>query len=115
MSLVNSEHIQQLLEVGGPELVSELMNFFLKEAPGHIDRLKSFDVNKHQKEIGEFAHKMKSSSASLGLVSMSKHCATVEKRARSGQSIQNSDISQILEYIYKAQNELEKYLRMSAA
>jgi len=115
MSLMNSEHIQQLLEVGGPELVSELMNIFLKEAPGHIDRLKSFDVNKHQKEIGEFAHKMKSSSASLGLVSMSKYCTTVEKKARAGQSIQTADISQILEYIYSAQRELETYLRSTSA
>jgi len=114
MNLMNSEHIQQLLEVGGPELVSELISIFLKEAPGHIDRLKSFDVNKHQKEIGEFAHKMKSSSASLGLVSMSKHCTTVEKKARSGQSLQNADISQILEYIQEAQQELETYLRKAA-
>jgi len=114
MNLMSSEHIQQLLEVGGPELVSELISIFLKEAPGHIDRLRSFDVNKHQKEIGEFAHKMKSSSASLGLISMSKHCASIEKKARAGQTLQNADISQILDYINEAQNELEQYLRKTA-
>ncbi|MFN3697069.1 MAG: Hpt domain-containing protein [Pseudobdellovibrio sp.] len=113
MSLINNEHIQQLLEVGGPELVTELMNIFLKEAPGHIDRLKSFDVSKHQKEIGEFAHKMKSSSASLGLISMSKHCATIEKKARSGQAVGQSDMLQIIDYIRKAQTELEVYLKAS--
>lgn len=114
MSFMNSEHIQQLIEVGGPELVSELINIFLKEAPGHIDRLKSFDINKHQREIGEFAHKMKSGSASLGLIPMSRHCASVEKKARSGQTLETSDISQILEFIYQAQIELEKYLRTAA-
>jgi len=109
MSLIDKAHLDQLMEIGGADLVKELIEIFRKEAPSNISKIKSLDVLKNQKEIGELSHKLKSSCASLGLISMSKHCAMVEKKVRDGFAVNGDELNKMIDFIDKANAELVNY------
>lgn len=109
MSLLSVNHLEQLLDIGGKELIDELINIYLNEVPNYKTQLTALDINAQQKELGQIAHKLKSSTASLGLVIFSKKCEEIEANIRSGRTVGTTELQTILGYLEEAQTELIQY------
>lgn len=69
----------------GPEMILELIDIFLADSPGLLTRLQ---IGSHQMdghEVRQAAHSLKSSSASVGALELSKMCQVLETMGRSGE------------------------------
>jgi len=109
MSYIDFGHLDQLKEIGGQELINELMNIFVTEAPQLTEKFKSFNIETQQDDIGKLAHKMKSSSASLGLTHLSGLCYSCEQKVRDNSFVTFNEINEIVENIQKAVFEISTY------
>jgi signal transduction histidine kinase/CheY-like chemotaxis protein/HPt (histidine-containing phosphotransfer) domain-containing protein len=85
--LIDRAVIESLRELGGEEdsgLLMELIELFLADAPKHVqamtEALESGDVE----ALERAAHTLKSSSANLGALGLSRLCLEIEQQARQG-------------------------------
>lgn len=74
--------LRELESLDAPGFVASLCREFLTDAPERIQRMKGALNRKDWQELERDAHSLKSSSASLGAILMSKLCATIETAAR---------------------------------
>ena len=71
------------LQGSGPEdLLTMLVEYFLRDTPSRLASMKTAAVQKDAKALERVAHTMKSSCASLGAVPMSELCAQLERCGR---------------------------------
>lgn len=77
--------IQDLRELGGeddPGLILELIGIFLEDAPQRMDEISRGLATGDLKLLERAAHTLKSSSANIGALGLSKICKQIEEIAR---------------------------------
>jgi two-component system sensor histidine kinase/response regulator len=67
---------------GKPELLARVINLYLVESPKLIQKLKQAARAKDAPGIARSAHSLKSSSANVGAMVLSRYCADIEASAR---------------------------------
>ena len=73
--------IDVLLDLGGPELLAELIELFLEDAPQRMTSLEMALHRSDAKGVRDAAHALKSSSANLGALLLSGVCRDLEEAA----------------------------------
>ncbi|MBD2057343.1 response regulator [Oculatella sp. FACHB-28] len=71
-------------EAGDPDLLVELVNCYLIEAPKLLEKIQKAIAQKDAIVLRHASHTLKSSSATLGAIRLPKLCAELEKLARQG-------------------------------
>ncbi len=112
MSELNKKNLDELLSIGGKDLVFELIHLFLEETLEIIQKLNQAVKKDQQEEIGQIAHKLKSSSGSLGLFGLSEQCFKVESKCRTGDRISSLEVEQIILAIQSGRDHLLSYKKM---
>jgi PAS domain S-box-containing protein len=84
-------------EAGDPDLLVELVNCYLKEAPKLLEKIQRAIAQKDAIALRHASHTLKSSSATLGAIRLPKLCAELEKLARQG-TIENTE-TQLIQLI----------------
>ena len=83
-SPVDEEVISSLLELGGPELLSELVDLFCSDAHPQMATLDEAVQADDAARVAEVAHSLKSSCANLGAMRLSELAKELETAGRSG-------------------------------
>ncbi|RYX85275.1 PAS domain S-box protein [bacterium] len=91
-SVLQKERWEELLSELDPELVSELVDLFLEETPEQLAELQKAVDDQNFYEIGQMAHKIKGSCATLGVKAMVESCRHIENLLTS-HDIENIKIS----------------------
>ncbi|MFT4710338.1 MAG: HPt (histidine-containing phosphotransfer) domain-containing protein [Bacteroidia bacterium] len=76
--------LDELIEVGGPDLIRELVELFFTETPGLIGQLERAITSEDWESMGRAAHTLKSSSYYLGALLLSDIGRVIEATATSG-------------------------------
>jgi HPt (histidine-containing phosphotransfer) domain-containing protein len=76
--------IDGLLDLGGPELLAELIELFLDDAPRRLEALEVALASADQGGVRDAAHGLKSSAANLGAAILSRVCCDLESAALRG-------------------------------
>lgn len=77
--------IDSLRELGGesdPDLLAELIDLFLADAPGHLDAIEAALASGDAGSLEHAAHSLKSSCANIGAVTLSSLCLDLEVMGR---------------------------------
>ncbi|MFA5834932.1 MAG: PAS domain S-box protein [Bacteroidota bacterium] len=86
-SLIDNTRIQEILELGERELVVELMTIYLQDSEAALSEIESAITLNDSKILRESSHKLKGSSANLGINTIYSICAQIEQFAK------NNDVS----------------------
>ena len=74
--------LRELNEPGEPDLVTELIDIFIKQSPETLEALHAAVKKNDSKAIEKMAHKLKGSCANLGAEKMRSLCQKMEERGR---------------------------------
>ncbi len=77
------EALRSLQEDGEDDLLAELIDLFLEDAPTRIDNLRESIAREDWSAMGSWAHSLKGSCGSLGAMHMADLCAKLEAMGRS--------------------------------
>lgn len=80
--LIDEATVSQLVTDLGADAVAEVSAAFLADAPQTLDALRSGFIEGDAVSVARSAHRLKSSSAFLGLARVSSVCAEIETLAR---------------------------------
>lgn len=75
-----------LMEDDG-EAVEDLIQTFLDDAPGNVQKIQEAFAAEQMEELGVLAHTMKGSSATLGVMRFSEYCRQIEAACKNNESI----------------------------
>ncbi len=111
--IIDEEKISFLDDIQTPEdlkFYRELIEIYIEDLPHTIKQIKHAQVNKDAKMLQFNAHKLKGSSVTLGIDSISEICHELERKARENEfdeltEILVSDLTKKIEIVIK---ELEK-------
>ncbi|MCB0191892.1 MAG: response regulator [Anaerolineae bacterium] len=78
------QEFQEAMGEEGSEMVAELIEIFLQETPSILVQLEEGFTNKNPEAIKKAAHALKSSSANVGALALSKLCKELELIGLSG-------------------------------
>ena len=86
MSTLQQEALQAIRELGGDtqDLLQQIVQLYIDSAPGLLQQLKCGFASDDLAAIRNAAHSLKSSSANLGAIKLSKMCSQLEAAARTG-------------------------------
>lgn len=84
-----------LMEDDG-EAVEDLIQTFLDDAPGNVQKIQEAFAAEQMDELGVLAHTMKGSSATLGVMRFSEYCRQIEAACKSNESIDFAGVIQEL-------------------
>jgi CheY-like chemotaxis protein len=86
LEVLDKSELEQLLDtIGGDfEILVELIDTFLEEAPGLIEGLNKAVRDNDVSEVNRLSHSLKSNGADYGAKKFSQLCKTLEMQARSG-------------------------------
>jgi PAS domain S-box-containing protein len=76
--------IENLRELGGQEMLSELAEMFIEDAQAAIDTLKGAEERNEAQPIERTAHTLKGSSGNMGATVMAQVCLRLEELGASG-------------------------------
>jgi two-component system sensor histidine kinase/response regulator len=76
------EQLRKVITNGKPELLTRVVKLYLTESPKLIQRLKQAAGAADAPAIANSAHSLKSSSANVGAMALSRYCADIEASAR---------------------------------
>jgi HPt (histidine-containing phosphotransfer) domain-containing protein len=94
--------LRELNEEGGPDLLAELVQLFLEDTPGRIaDLCRALDGRDHG-ALERAAHGLKSSSANLGAIALSKLFRELESAGR------NHDLDRATSLVRASREEYER-------
>jgi HPt (histidine-containing phosphotransfer) domain-containing protein len=77
------ENLRDVLD-GDPDLLNELIDLFLTDAPALMQDLHDAVVRQDAQSITQTAHSLKGSASNLGARGMAAVCANLERRGRAG-------------------------------
>ena len=109
MNQWNTKNLDELFDIGGKDLVFELIHLFTSESALVIQKLNEALKENKQEAIGQIAHKLKSSSGSLGLNELSEQCLAVDTKRRRGEPITSLEVEQIIKHIHLSRELLMSY------
>ena len=76
--------LRKLTQATRPELLSELIDLFIKDSPARIDRLREALAQDDAVALAQAAHTLKGSSGQIGARRMQALCEIIEERSRAG-------------------------------
>jgi CheY-like chemotaxis protein/HPt (histidine-containing phosphotransfer) domain-containing protein/two-component sensor histidine kinase len=82
---LNESALQQLLDAGGPDLLREVSEVYLEDAPSRLGRMREALRSGDTRELARQAHAVKGSSASVAASRMHSLAGDLEARARAGE------------------------------
>jgi CheY-like chemotaxis protein len=101
-------------EAGDPDLLVELVNCYLKEAPKLLEKIQRAIAHKDAIALRHASHTLKSSSATLGAIRLPKLCAELEERARQGTTENTeSQLAQLIAEYKRVVTALQLKIRQS--
>lgn len=109
MSQWNTKNLDELFDIGGRDLVFELIHLFNDEAVLIAEKLNEAVKENKQDVIGQIAHKLKSSAASLGLNELSEQCLKIDTKYQGKEQVTASDIEQMIQKIMLSKELLLDY------
>ncbi|HEY5763714.1 MAG TPA: response regulator [Rhodocyclaceae bacterium] len=87
--IIDRRQIDQLRSLEGPDnpnLVAEIVDMFLRDAPQHLDGLAAAAAAGDAAALKAIAHRFLSSIENLGAIAMRERCMTLEALGREGRS-----------------------------
>ncbi len=78
----NAAALAELRDLGGDELVAELIDIFASHAPGLVSSARAGYQSGDAAAVSAALHSLKSSSAQLGAARVSELCASGERQAK---------------------------------
>jgi len=86
MGTLQSEAIQAIRDLAGdtPDLLRQIVQLYLESAPALLAQLAAGLATADLDSVSNAAHSLKSSSANLGAIELSKMCGKLEAAARAG-------------------------------
>jgi HPt (histidine-containing phosphotransfer) domain-containing protein len=87
MSSINLKVIQELRSIDPPsarEFLAEIVDLFVKEGRGHLDRLRESIAEKDVATAARAAHTLKGSAGNLGAEFLSRLCARMQDLSKAG-------------------------------
>lgn len=87
------EDLRSLQDSEDPNLVEELIDIFLQEAPNKLSKLRESVELKDFKTLEHIAHSLKGNAGNLGAKRLHKLCANLEKSSRTGEILELSLIT----------------------
>ena len=109
MKALSKKNLDELLVIGGQDLVLELIQLYVDEAIQTTQKLNQAFEKGQQDVLGQIAHKLKSSSGSLGLSDLSEHCREIDTKYRSSGQITSEDVEQLIQMIQSGNELLLNY------
>jgi signal transduction histidine kinase/CheY-like chemotaxis protein/HPt (histidine-containing phosphotransfer) domain-containing protein len=85
--IVDLARVKELIRMGGqqqPELLSNLVDLYLRDLPGHLQLMKESAEKGDLSSLRATAHRLKGSSLNLGVTLAAGICKEMESRAREG-------------------------------
>ncbi|MFA6455477.1 MAG: response regulator [Bacteroidota bacterium] len=83
--LIDPKRLEEIRDIGGDGLVQELLTLFLQDLEQCTVEIARGTEAKDLRTVYECAHKLKGSSANLGIESLRSWCASIEQSAREQQ------------------------------
>ncbi|MTJ10563.1 Hpt domain-containing protein [Anabaena sp. UHCC 0204] len=104
MSSINTQALQALLGMlsGDKEFLVKIINCYLMESANMVKDIQTSVINQDADTIYKTAHKLKSSSASLGAIHLSELCLQLELKGK------HSDLVGVLELVSQLNHEYEQ-------
>ena len=93
--LIDSTVIDELINMfgeGGEDVARDIVSAYLRETPTLADALARGEATADAEAVRNAAHTMKSSSASVGAMKLSRICAEIEGHARTGSIDDGSEL-----------------------
>ena len=86
MGTLQSEAIQAIRDLAGdtPDLLEQIVQLYLESAPSLLAQIEAGLAAADLDSVGNAAHSLKSSSANLGAIELSRMCGKLEAAARAG-------------------------------
>lgn len=110
---IQTEAIKETIEAFGGEysIVIQLVELFLEDASKQLRYLKDAAYQGDLNKVEQVAHMVKSTSASIGALTLAEHCSEVEIRNRQGQltTAESQRFAQLLEEEFRQVNEALRY------
>jgi CheY-like chemotaxis protein/HPt (histidine-containing phosphotransfer) domain-containing protein len=107
--------LENLRELGGDDFVTEVIDAFLADAPTLLATLRRSLGEKEPDELRRAAHTLKSNGATLGADRFSELCRELERRAKSGELDEASELVDRIEQEYQPLQEDLAALRAAPA
>ena len=76
--------LRNLTPPGEPEVLTEILQMFLREAPPRIERLRNAWTTGNIEEMRRAAHSLKGSAGNIGAHALHAVCTELDDRGRSG-------------------------------
>lgn len=83
LPILDNSVIDELYEVAGADTIT-ILQLFLEDAPGMIERLETAATNRDSMQLRDLAHTLKSSSANVGAQALANAARRIELAARTG-------------------------------
>jgi HPt (histidine-containing phosphotransfer) domain-containing protein len=78
------DELSRMLGSGKPDMLASLINLYLAESPKLVGELKRVAGAGDAGEIARVAHSLKSCSANVGAMALSRYCAELQAAAKRG-------------------------------
>lgn len=82
--ILDQAPIDDLLEIGGPDLVQELTELFFADTPGLLAEIRTAADTEDWEALTRASHSLKSSSFYLGALALAELSRQIESLSRSG-------------------------------
>jgi PAS domain S-box-containing protein len=106
--LIDRRRIEQLRSLeseDNPNLVAEIVDMFLRDAPQHLDRLSAAAASSDAAALKAVAHRFLSGIENLGAVAMRQRCMAIEALGRDGRTDGAADLVEQLRADFAAARE----------
>ncbi len=102
VSLIDSTALQEIYRIGGnlPEFLVEIIDCYLQEAPKLLSAAREASAQQGSETLKRLIHTLRSSSATVGAMTLAKLCAELEAVAIAASPAEITDRLQPLESEY---------------
>lgn len=105
------ESLRQLTLPGEPDVLIQVLNLFLQEAPKRIQRLEAAWQSGDHVEVHRAAHSLKGSAGNIGARPMFAVCRDLDDQAQSGDLTRSADLVAALAREYaRVEAEIQRLL-----
>jgi HPt (histidine-containing phosphotransfer) domain-containing protein len=109
--LIDREALNRLQEWGGPKLVREMIRLYLDNSPERLDQIQQGFDEHELNAVERAAHSLKSSSANVGALDVSRLAERLEHLADSGSDAEARQLHPELTSAWElARGALEEFL-----
>ena len=96
------DRLRQLTPPGEPDVMAEVLQLFLDEAPKRIARLRDAWRENAVEDVQRGAHSLKGSSGNIGAAALYAVCREIDEQARAGALSDRSQLLAALDREYAA-------------